>query len=41
MWSDKDLGLKRVQGNGTLGFLIGHSLQGSQLAFKNPYYHVS
>ena len=41
VWSDEVLGLKNVKGNGTLGFLIKHSLKASQLYFKNPYHHVS
>ena len=40
MWSDEDLKLRHAKGDGTLGYLINHSLQGSQLTFKNPYYHV-
>ena len=40
MVSDEDMGLKNVKGSGTFGFLISHSLKGSQASFRNPCYHV-
>ena len=41
IWSDEDLGLRNVNGSGTLGFLISHSLKGSQVSFRNPFYQVN
>ena len=40
-WTDTELGLKHVKGNGTLGFLIDHSFEAVETMFKNPFYvHV-
>ena len=41
LWSDEDLGLKHVKGDGTLSFLIDHSFRGVQKSYRNPFYYVS
>lgn len=41
MWSDEDLGLKHVKGDGTLAFLIDHSFKGVRMAYRNPFYYVN
>ena len=40
-FSDEDLRLKHVKGDGTIGFLIDNSFKGVRMAYSNPLYFVS
>ena len=39
-WTDKELGLKHIEGDETLGFLIDHSIKGVETTAGNPFYYV-
>jgi hypothetical protein len=40
-WTDKELGLRHVKGDGTLGFLVEHSFEAVEIASRNPLHYVS
>ena len=40
MYSDQQLGLKHVQGDGTLRFIVAHSLEAVHNSFFKPYLRV-
>ena len=39
-WSDEELGLKHIEGDETLGFLLEHSFEGVETMARNPFYYV-
>ena len=39
-WSDHSLGLKHTQGKGKLIHLVDHTLRGSQISSRNPFFQV-
>ena len=40
-WTDRELGLRHVKGDGTLGFLIEHSFEAAETMSRNPLYFAS
>ena len=40
-WTDRELGLRHVKGDGTLGFLIEHSFEATETMSRNPLYYAS
>ena len=40
-WTDGELGLRHVKGDGTLGFLIEHSFEAVETMSRKPLYYAS
>ena len=39
-WNDKNLGLKRVKGDGTLSFLTNYAFKGMDQHIRYPWFQV-